>query len=140
MPRFLNDDNLQHSIFFIYVVMRFFKTIEFAKASRVAKITDPQLQAAIQQTLQGRVIDLGGGVFKKRLLENRYRSILVTDGSSRWVYEYLFAKKDLANITEQDLQRFRVLAKRYAVLSEQQIDALLMDKLLLELSPDVKPF
>jgi hypothetical protein len=43
------------------------------------------------------------------------------------VYEYLFAKKDRANIDDDELADFRVLAKAYAGLTERQIAQLLRD-------------
>jgi hypothetical protein len=55
--------------------------------------------------------DLGGGIFKKRLNENRYRSIVLAKGGHFWVCEYLFAKKDRANIEDDELDGFRKLAK-----------------------------
>ena len=69
---------------------------------------------AIRQVMLGQAIDLGGGVFKKRLGKNLYRSILVAKGGRYWVYVYLFAKKDQANISAAELQGLRVLADLYA--------------------------
>ena len=44
------------------------------------------------------------------------------------MYEYLFAKKDRANIDAAELKGFRQLAKAYAGLTAVQIAALLKDK------------
>jgi RelE toxin of RelE / RelB toxin-antitoxin system len=64
---------------------RVFKTAWFTKAARKAHIPDEELCSAIQQVLAGQVDFLGGGVFKKRLRKNQYRSIIwrepVTIGS-----------------------------------------------------------
>ena len=57
--------------------------------------------------------DLGGGVYKKRLDKNRARSIIVAKGRRFWVYVYLFAKKDPANIASSELNDFRGLADLY---------------------------
>ena len=57
-----------------------------------------------------------------------YRSILLAKGRHFWVYEYLFAKKDLANIEDVQLSGFRRLASVYAVLTVQQIDRLIREK------------
>jgi hypothetical protein len=78
--------------------------------------------SAIQQVMLGQADDLGGGVFKKRLGKNLYRSIIVARGGRFWVYEYLFAKKDRDNIEDDDLAKFRNIAKAYGTLTEQQID------------------
>ena len=47
----------------------------------------------------GKATDLGGGVCKKRLHRNEYRSILVAKCNDYWVLEFLFAKNAAENIT-----------------------------------------
>jgi len=81
----------------------------------------------------GQAVDLGGGVFKKRLGKNLYRSILVAKGGRYWVYEYLFAKKDQANIEDNELAKFRQLAKVYATLTEQQVNWLIEENSWVEI-------
>jgi hypothetical protein len=73
----------------------------------------------------GQADDLGGGVFKKRLDKNRSRSIILAKGGRHWVYEYLFAKKDRANITHGELAKLREIAKAYEMLTQQQVDELI---------------
>ena len=57
--------------------------------------------------MRGQADDLGGGVFKKRLNDNMHRSIILAKGGRRWVYEFLFAKKDRANIANDELNEKR---------------------------------
>ena len=59
---------------------RAFKTAWFSKAAAKVGITDAELCAAFHEFLAGRCDDLGGGVYKKRLAENRHRSIVVAKG------------------------------------------------------------
>ena len=42
-------------------------------------------------------------MFKKRLNRNDHRSIVLAKGGRFWVYAYLFAKKDRANIGDGEL-------------------------------------
>jgi hypothetical protein len=107
---------------------RIFKTAWFTKAARKAHIADDELCAAIRQVMLGQADDLGGGVFKKRLSKNLYRSIVLAKGRQFWVYEYLFAKKDRANIADEELDSFRALAKVYTTLSVEQVGRLLREK------------
>ncbi|MHB1938731.1 MAG: type II toxin-antitoxin system RelE/ParE family toxin [Acidobacteriaceae bacterium] len=100
---------------------RVFKTAWFAKAVRKAHIPDDELCAAIQQVILGQADDLGGGVFKKRLSRNLYRSIIVAKGGRYWIYAYLFAKQDRANIEDDELAGFRQLAGLYARKTEDDI-------------------
>jgi hypothetical protein len=79
---------------------RVFKTAWFTKAARKARIPDEELCSAIGQVMLGPADDLGGGVFKKRLGKTQYRSIILARAGHYWVYEYLFAKQDRANIED----------------------------------------
>jgi hypothetical protein len=115
---------------------RVFKTAWFSKAARKARIADAELCTAMRQVMLGQADDLGGGVFKKRLGKNLYRSILVAKGGRYWVYEYLFAKKDRDNIENDELVKFRKLAKVYETLTEQQVDQLTQDSSWVEICHD----
>ena len=117
----------------IVIVSRMFKTAWFAKASRKTGISDNQLCIAIAQVMQGQADDLGGGVFKKRLNDNRHRSIILAKGSRYWIYEYLFAKQDRDNIDADELAVFRALAKNYAELSEAQVTELVEQQFFVEI-------
>jgi hypothetical protein len=112
---------------------RTFKTAWFAKAARNARITGDKLCEAIQEVMKGQADDFGGGVFKKRRNGNRHRSIILAKGGGFWIYEYLFAKKDRANIEDDERDDFRTPAKAYAALSEEQLAKLLEDNDLTEI-------
>jgi hypothetical protein len=115
---------------------RAFKTAWFARAARKAGIKDDELCEAFQGAMKGQADDLGGGVFKKRLNKNMHRSIILAKGGRYWIYQFLFAKKDRANISDDELKDFRILAKGYAALSDKQIAKLLDDKDLTEICHD----
>ena len=104
---------------------RVFKTAWFSKAARKAQIRDDELCDAVRGVMAGQAVDLGGGVFKKRVNDNMHRSIILAKAKNVWVYEDLFAKKDRENIDDDELVGFRMLAKRYASLNVQQLSALI---------------
>jgi hypothetical protein len=112
---------------------RVFKTAWFARAARKAHIADDELCVAIWQVMLGQADDLGGGVFKKRLSKNMYRSIVVARGRQFWVFAYLFAKKDRANIDEGELANFRALAGLYGRKTDTDIAKELRLEELLEI-------
>jgi hypothetical protein len=116
--------------------VRAFKAAWFSKAAQKARIADDELCKAIQEVMRDQADDLGGGVFKKRLNKNRHRSIILAKGGRYWIYEYLFAKKDRANIDDDELEDFRILAKSYATLTEKQIAQLLKEEDLMEICHD----
>jgi hypothetical protein len=105
------------------MVARTFKTAWFAKAAKKAGISDEELCIAIRQVAHGQADDLGGGVFKKRLDKNRRRSIILANAGKFWVFAFLFAKKDRANIDEDELAYFRELAAVYREKPESQLQA-----------------
>ena len=115
---------------------RVFRTAWFFRAAKKARILDEELCLAIRQVMLGQAVDLGGGVFKKRLGKNLYRSIIVAKGGRYWVYEFLFAKKDRANITNAKLAGFRKLAEGYAGLTEPQVNQLIEDDAWTEICND----
>jgi hypothetical protein len=117
---------------------RTFKTHWFNKAAKKAGISDVELCKAINEVMEGKADDLGGSVYKKRLNENRHRSIIVAKGKNYWIYEFLFAKKDVDNINEQELENFKILAKAYSGLNETQVQQLLEKKSLMEICHEKK--
>ncbi len=115
---------------------RAFKTAWFSKAAKKAQISDGELCAAMAQVVLGQADDLGGGVYKKRLNKNMHRSILVAKAGQFWVYEYLFAKKDIANIPANKLADLRQLAKSYEALAKHEIEILIEKQFWTEICHD----
>ncbi len=105
---------------------RFFKTGYFAKQAGDAGITDDELCKAGAELEKGQGDALGGGVWKKRLDKNRYRSIVITKAGVHWIFVFLFAKKDRGNISSIELVRFKKLSKDYSKASAAHIDDLLI--------------
>ncbi len=62
------------------ILKRAFKTSWFAKVAKKARIKDSELCEAIRQVMDGQAVDLGGGVFKKRLNDNKHRSLILAKG------------------------------------------------------------
>ena len=71
---------------------------------------------------RGQADDLGGGVFKKRLNDNRHRSIIIAKSGEFWVFIYLFAKKDRANISNDELLAFQELSALYRQKTQNDIE------------------
>ncbi len=112
---------------------RVFKTAWFSKAAKKSSILDAELCFAIRQVMLGQADDLGGGVYKKRLGKNLYCSIIVARGGRYWVYTYLFAKQDMANISEGQLSRLRDYASLFARKTELDLAKELKLKELVEI-------
>jgi len=115
--------------------VRAFKTAWCGKAAKKARTGDMALKAAMLEIAQGQADDLGGGVFKKLLNENMHRSIVLAKGGQHWVFAYLYAKKDRANIDADELAAFRKLAQAYGRMTEDELLAALNQGELKELLP-----
>lgn len=112
---------------------RIFKTAWFARAAKKARIRDEELCVALRQVMQGQATDLGGGVFKKRLNDNRHRSIIIAKGGKYWIYTYLFAKKDRSNIDTDELTEFKKLAVLYGRQTDETINTQIKNGDLVEI-------
>jgi hypothetical protein len=116
---------------------RVFKTGWFNKHATKVGIKDAELCEVAKELMQGLWdADLGGNVYKKRLNENRHRSIVITKTAYYWIFTYLFAKADRDNISSDELKAFKKLAKDYSVLSNEVIDTQVANKDLMEICND----
>ncbi|MGB3122600.1 MAG: type II toxin-antitoxin system RelE/ParE family toxin [Pseudomonas sp.] len=118
--------------------LRLFKTRDFADAASKAWICDSELREAFGELLKGQADNLGGGVWKKRLNQNRHRSIVLAKGRHYWVYQLLFAKQNQSNISPKDLIWFRAMAKTYEGLNEIEVQQLLDLREFVEIHHDQK--
>ncbi len=118
--------------------LRLFKTRSFADAASKAWICDAELREAFGEMLKGQADNLGGGVWKKRLNQNRHRSIVLAKGRHYWVYQLLFAKQHQSNIGQRDLVGLRAIAKTYEGLNQAQVQQLLDIKEFVEIHHDQK--
>ena len=115
---------------------RVFKTKWFSKQARRHGISDGELCRAIAAVRHGNAINLGGGVFKKRLQQNRDRAIILARGGRNWIYTFLFAKQNQSSLSECELAGFRELAKHYSLISNESFNRLIAGKELVEICHD----
>ncbi len=118
---------------------RIFKTAWFNKHAKKVGIQDMELCEAAKELMQGIWdADLGGNVYKKRLNENRHRSILLTKTGAYWIFTYLFSKADRENISKDELSAFKKLSKDYSKLSTEQLNIQLQNEDLVEICHEHK--
>ncbi len=72
-------------------------------------------------------------MFKKRLKKNLYRSIILANSCNHWIYVDLFAKKNKANLEDDELQGFKKLARAYASINVTVLETALKNEDLLEI-------
>ena len=119
--------------------MRIFKNTWFTRFASKEGITDGELKEIVGRLEAGQAdADLGGGVYKVRVARTRegksggYRIIVFFRKKFRTFFVYGFAKSNRSNIDPGELRAFRDDARDQLALTDEQIDALLRSKYLIE--------
>ena len=127
--------------------LRVYKTKSFSRFARKAQIPDSDLFKSARLVGEGFAdADLGGGVFKQRIARagkgksGGSRVILVFRFQARIVFVFGFEKKDITNITVQELEAFRELADIILGYSEVEVAKRVADGALLEIKPPEEQF
>ena len=110
--------------------MRAFKTKEFARFARRESIDDKDLRHAISRAERGLIdADLGGHVVKQRVgRRGAYRTVVVYRKGSRALFVLGFAKSDMEDIDDDDLDRLKAFAGQVLSWGDEQVKRLLDSK------------
>ncbi|MGO8953602.1 MAG: type II toxin-antitoxin system RelE/ParE family toxin [Rhodomicrobium sp.] len=113
----------------------------FARFQRRERIAEKVLVKAIRDAGAGLVdADLGGGLIKQRVARKGegksggYRTVIAFRRGERAVFLFGFAKSDLTNIDDDELEKLRVRGRAFLALKEEQLAALTACGELLEVS------
>jgi len=120
--------------------VRIFKYSWFAQYARKEDISDSELKEAVNRLEAGQAdANLGGNVYKVRVARSGegklggYRVIVLFRSGERTFYVYGFAKSDRGNISEKELRKFKKLAKKYFLMTTEQLEEMIKDGQLIEL-------
>jgi hypothetical protein len=109
--------------------VRIFKTKPFARLARREGISDETLQKAVSDAERGLIeADLGAGVIKQRVARRGegksggFRTLLAFRSEKRSVFLFVFAKKDRANIGDDELETLRETAAYWLKASDAAIE------------------
>ena len=123
--------------------MRVFKTRWFNKWAKKEKLPDSALLKAVEEMKRGLIdADLGGHVYKKRVAlpgrgkSGSLRTIIAYQVEDSAFYVYGFAKNTRANIREDELKAFKIVAENLLSHSDKQLDQLLNVEELVEVEID----
>jgi hypothetical protein len=112
--------------------MRIFKNKWFIKFARKEGINNKTLVEAVENVEAGNIdANYGSGVLKLRIARpgagksGGYRTIILYLKGSRAFFVYGFSKKDRDNITKDEENYFKKLAKLTLGLSEEDLSTLL---------------
>ena len=112
---------------------------------RKAKLADNALCMAVAEMENGLIdADLGGGVVKKRVAlpgrgkSGSTRTLVATNRRDRWFFLFGFEKNERANITVDELEALKGLAKQLLDRTQDQLDEAILDGSLQEICHDQK--
>jgi hypothetical protein len=121
--------------------MHIYKVKAFARFQRREGIADASLVRAVRDAAMGLIdADLGDGLIKQRVARRGqgkrggYRTVIAYRRAHRAVFLMGFAKRDRANIEDDELQELKAEGRTYLALGEEQIETLLLDADLTEIS------
>ena len=114
--------------------MRIFKYRIFEKWAKKQGMSNNDLKKAIAEIKKGLIdANLGGHVYKKRVglhgqgKLNSHRTIILMNIHDKAIFAHGFAKGEKSNITKNELEGFKVMAKAFLSLNDDQIN-ILIDK------------
>src|SRR5882757_9715584 len=109
--------------------MSVYKTKEFAKFARKAKLGSDELLEAAQAVACGRWdANLGGGVFKQRIARQGggksggFRTIILFKVGGHSFFVHGFAKNEKANITPKELKALKKLAATFLSFDAEALE------------------
>ena len=123
--------------------MKVFKYRLFEKWATKQGISDDDLRKAILEIENGLCdASLGGNIYKKRISRlgqgkrSAYRTILLMKQGDKIIFAHGFAKGEKDNITKNELEGFKIMAEAFLNLTDVQINTLIDNKNLIEISND----
>lgn len=115
------------------------KTRHFARWARKSGLADSLLDEAVLEIERGLLeADLGGGIVKKRIAlpgrgkRGSIRTLLATNRNDRWFFVFGFEKNKRANISDNELESLKKLAKHLLGLTAAQITTAIEEGALVE--------
>lgn len=125
--------------------MRVFKVKVFARFAKKAGISDQALVKALNQVENGLIdVDLGGGLIKQRVSREGqgksggFRTIIAYKIKTRAFFLHGFAKNDLDNIDDDQLETLKDLAKAWIKANNQELEKAILKGVLEEVKYDKK--
>jgi len=123
--------------------LRVFKNAWFGRFAKKEKLSNLQLWEAVQGAEQGLVdADLGSGVIKLRIARQGggkskgYRTIVMYRQGEKAFFVFGYSKSELANIRDDEAAQFKKAAKHILNLSDAQIQQLIDNAQLEEVTHD----
>jgi hypothetical protein len=121
--------------------MRIFKTHIFAKWAKQENVTDKVIRKAVTEMQSGLIYaELGDGLCKQRIARpgqgkrGGHRTLVAFKKDDRSVFVFGFSKNEHDNINDLDEKKYRELTQFYLNLSNEQLDKMISEKRLIEVT------
>lgn len=112
---------------------------------RKTELTDPSLCEAVTEMQLGLIeVDLGAGVFKKRIAipgcgkSGGVRTLVATNKGNRWFFVFGFEKNERANISTKELEAVQRIAADLFQLNSRELDEHVAGGALKEICHDIE--
>lgn len=119
--------------------MLIFKHKRFHLWTKSEKLPDKLIKEAVQEMCDGLYdANLGGGVYKKRLPRSGqgksggYRTLILFKSGDIAIFVYGFAKNEKENISPREREAFKMLARYYLNLSDEELFDLIQNGELIQ--------
>ena len=119
--------------------MRVFRNKAFSRFAERNDISDQDLCSAVQRASRALIdANLGGGVIKQRIarkgagMSGGFRSMILFKENDRAIFVHGFAKKDLGNISPNELKALKKLGKIMLAYSDAQLATVVTSGTLVE--------
>ena len=123
------------------LMIRVFKTKNFAKWAKKERITDASLGKVINELNAGLIdADLGGGLLKKRVARkgqgkrSGYRILLAFKNKQRVIFVFGFSKNDRENLDLEEMAIYKKIAAMYLNTPMSVLEKMCFKKQLSEVS------
>ena len=113
---------------------KLYKLKSFSRAAKKHGVSDQDLCDAAAELDESKGEDLGGGVWKKRLLKNQSRGIVLTRREAGWLFAEWYDKADQVGLAPDELALYRKAVKDIDQLTREQVAKLLKDKWWIEVT------
>ncbi|GHV43005.1 addiction module toxin RelE [Spirochaetia bacterium] len=121
--------------------MRVFKNTWFNRFARKEGIADDELKTIVNEVLEEDLADAdyGGGVYKVRLARpgegksGGYRVLVFFRSGDKTFFQFGFAKSKMTNIPQKKLNKYKLIAKVYLALTDEQLQAAVQDGEFIEI-------
>ncbi|WP_392477035.1 type II toxin-antitoxin system RelE/ParE family toxin [Nostoc sp. C110] len=109
--------------------MKIYKNRTFDRWARKEGLNNLSLCNAVNEMAAGLYdVDLGGGLFKKRIAKpgkgksGGFRTLIATNNEDRWFFIFGFSKNERSNIDKDEEEALKMLSKQLLAYTPEELE------------------